>query len=75
MKAMTVKNEIELIDFTKTINKNKKENVHKFSMEKINEAVIQDISFKTVKRKLAIGEGQMIAIKKSDGEITHSMKA
>lgn len=41
-------------------------------MEKINEAVVQGTSFKTVKRKLGIGRGQVFTIRKPDGEITLS---
>lgn len=74
MKAMAVRDKIELVELTKTINKKKKEDVRKFNMEKINEAVVHGTSLKTAKRKLGIGTSQMFAIRKPDGEITHNKK-
>lgn len=72
MKTMTVRDKIELVELRKTINKKKREDVRKFNMEKINEAVVQGTSFKTTERKLRIGRSQMFALRKPDGEITNS---
>ena len=67
-------NIIESVELNKLINKKKREDVRKFNIKTVNEAIIQGTSFKTAKRKLGIGRSQMFAIRKPDGEITHSRK-
>ena len=72
MRTTSIRDKIELAELTKTINKKKKEDVRKFNMQKINEAVILGTSFKTAKRRLGIGKSQMYAVKKPDGEVTYN---
>ena len=72
MKVTTARDNIELAELTKTINKKKKEDVRKFNMQKVNEALISGTSVKTTKRKLGIGKSQMYAIKKHNGEVTYN---
>ena len=72
MKVGTVRDNIELVELTKTINKKKKEDVRKFNMQKVNQALISGTSVKTTKKRLGIGKSQMFAIKKPDGEVTYN---
>ena len=72
MKVRSVRNKIEYVELTKTINKKRKEDVRKFNVQKINEAIVAGTSVKVVKRKLGIGKNQMYAIKKPNNEITYN---
>merc|ERR1712035_15532 len=64
--------EREVVELTKTINKKKQEDVRKFNMTKIKEALLSGTSVKTAKNKLGIRKNQMYAIKKPNGELTYN---
>ena len=72
MKIQSARDKIEAVELTKTINKKKQEDVRKFNMTKIKEALLSGTSVKTAKRKLGIGKNQMYAIKKPNGELTYN---
>ena len=58
---MKDRDNIEIVELTKTINKKKKEDVRK---------LLSSTTDKTTKRRLGIGKSRMFAIKKVNGEVT-----
>lgn len=70
MKVRLARDKMEAVKLPETINK--REDVRKFDISKLNEALVSGTSIIVAIRKLGAGENQMYAIRKPNGDFTYN---
>ncbi|KAK8777926.1 hypothetical protein V5799_020732 [Amblyomma americanum] len=73
MRASNPTDRIEVTELSKLINKRKVADIRKFNMERIEHAVKNGGSLKTVKRKLGLGKNHIYALRDKQGNVISNM--
>ena len=72
MRIKTTRDKVELAELSKTINKRKIQDIRKFNVAKVEEALRKGSSTKLARRRLGIGKHQLFVLKDSNGVPTNN---